>query len=305
MRPEYLPPLVIPLRKSSSTVKIHQVQKEQLVPCPVYRPKAIHPQAPVPSHPLLAPPVVKPEMPPPSVPSLPPPAPPVVKSEIYELPGDFHFPSTEKPPDSALEMGETSSTSSKFPNIPFTESPIPLVNNNNNTILDKETINTLQAYYRHSIQQTPPPQSPSSKTKLHRSSAIYVRNPHALVSSPTNRRKTIFHTKQEQQQDILELKETTRTDTYSSVLSDWEQEAIDHRIDIRDQYQPSEALVTEFGERQQEALKELMGFLDEVLGITSSKLDEGTSKIGSEMAEIRITGNSSPVWWMDVRKSLL
>ncbi|KAK3985089.1 hypothetical protein QBC44DRAFT_335783 [Cladorrhinum sp. PSN332] len=303
MRPEYLPPLVIPLPKSSSAIKIRQIQQEQRVLCPVYRPKPVHPPPPVPSHA--------------------PPAPPA--DQIYELPGDFNFPSSSTPkhPDSALALDSSSSTT--LPKLPLTESPKPITT----TILDKETITTLQAYYRSSSQQQQShapwskPAAATSNTKLRRSTAIYVRNPHAQTPSPTTKsssgRKTfllpkhwpIMTTNPESEEPRQAAKVSssiervgTRSDTYSSVLEEWEQEMADRQVDIREQYQPSQQLVNEFGQREQEALQELMGFLDEMLGITSDlhASDEGIAGIDESQDKGK---QSSPIWWRHVRKSLL
>jgi hypothetical protein len=256
--------------------------------------------------------------------------------EIHELPGDFpQTPTPEwKRPDSGLGL-----PSESLPKMPLTESP--------KSILDRETVNTLQAYYRFSMQQQSPFSSPSPQpksNKLHRSSAIYVRNPHAIASpSPaTSRRRSMFlsnkqnvpasqqqQKQQQPDQDILntapqrvqsmmernESIETggrSRSDTYTSVLSEWEQTLYDSRVDIREEYQPSESLVNEFGEREREALKELMVFLDEALGFTNDSSesnedeilhvhdfdssDDGMDGMGMD------TRDSS--WWRDVRRSL-
>lgn len=317
MRPEYLPPLVIPLRKSSSSHKIRQLQQQQRVPCPVYRPQPIHP-IPMPAAPTYKPP---------------PPPPTPTQVEIYELPGDFPTPTPQTPnhPDSAMFLD------SATPRI--TDSPQPLRAGGGGGVsefLDQETVTTIKAYYRYTLHQSPAPllspqlEKASRRNRLYRSSAIYVRNPRAVnVTSPTKSswRKTVLppsiHQHQHQQQrqtpvevppspvepisiqptpDIIEgiSGRRMRSDTYTSVLDDWEREMIDGRADdTREEYQPAQELVNEFGERERGALKELMGFLDEVLGCSSTEEKEEQS------VQVMCGMEEGSLWWRDVRRSLV
>ncbi|KAK4462394.1 hypothetical protein QBC42DRAFT_80616 [Cladorrhinum samala] len=388
MRPEYLPPLVIPLRKSSSSHRISQLQQQQRVPCPVYRPEPIHP---IPA--LPAPTYAPPPPPPPSSQQSP------TQAEIHELPGDIPSPTPQTPnhhhPDSAMSLN--------LEPIPMTESPQPVGGEERegggkgtaylSDHLDQETLATLKAYYRHTLHLSPAPiPSPSraagqssspqlgnstspffesnnkkEKNKLHRSSAIYVRNPHAAAAANANpstksnqrttatrrRRTAVFpswswraESKHQQDSDRHHLQEsefqvrfqtqnqnqtqnfsapaeplsiqptpdiiegivssggrTTRLDTYTSVLDDWERDMIDARLDTKEEeeesHQPAEELVNEFGEREKEALKDLMGFLDEVLGCSSAEeSEEQTVQVACGLEE-------GSLWWRDVRRSLV
>ncbi|KAK4203954.1 hypothetical protein QBC40DRAFT_273653 [Triangularia verruculosa] len=89
-----------------------------------------------------------------------------------------------------------------------------------------------------------------------------------------------------------------RMDSFSSVVSDGTCVAEERKPRAVSQYEPEQELVDEFGEREKAALRELLEYLDSILGPTDTSIVRPGVRCAAG------DWSSEQGWWRDVRRSL-
>ncbi|KAK4185392.1 hypothetical protein QBC35DRAFT_534214 [Podospora australis] len=302
MRHDHLPPLVIPRRKSSHKGFLlkQQISDQQRVPCPVYVPKPIKPlrllrhTSPVRTARARKRTTVIKEDSPATTPYL----------KLSALPSplrlELDIPSLQEPSPLALD-----------PYIPAEnemKKAADLVLTDKAEIVSSPIDFAAPDHGKLALPSNNSPVTAPSNKKLKRSSAIYKSKLRHHYHYPLQRQKSLL---QQRMESVASYTSSACTDRSSGETEmDWlpvmmlpEEEEEEEKI-MKGVKEPDQNLVDEFEERRKEALRELLEFVDSVLG---SPLDNSELMVRG-LGETPKTGRGrreGTVWWRDVRRGLM